>query len=1150
MTARRSTQNQFLATDPMASAWVSASAGTGKTHVLANRVLRLMLSGTPPHRILCLTYTRAAAAQMANRINQTLGRWAVGESAELVVELSALTGEETSEEVLVRARRLFAQVLDVPGGLKIQTLHSFCQSLLGRFPLEARLPPHFELMDERSSAELLGDATKTVLSRAQANVTPGLSGALADVSGRVMAKEFQELTHSLAVNRGRFSRLLAAYDSVDGVAKNLRRLFDLADEDSEQSIVFDACADEAFDVEELRKVIAALLDGSEKDVERSGLIGNWLADPDTRVGRFDQYLSIFITVDGRIRSKLATKKVIKNVPEAAEILAAEAERLFAVQGRRRLARITEATVSLLRIGDAQLAEYGDAKSRRAVLDYEDLILETRKLLQLPDVAPWILYKLDGGIDHVLIDEAQDTSPDQWRVVVTLAEEFFSGQSSREGVRSLFAVGDVKQSIYSFQGADPAEFEAMRRHFQARARQAEQPFREVPLDTSFRSTEAVLRLVDEVFATGEARDGLVFDGEPVRHHSFREGQAGLVEIWPTIRPEKKAEFEAWSPPISQVTGADPEEQLAKRIAAKLRQWFDQGEILQSRGRAVAPGDILILVRRRKEFVGRLINELKRQGIPVAGSDRMVLTDQIAVMDMIALGRFVLLPEDNLNLATVLKGPFVGMDDDDLFQIAYDRGEQTLWQSLRAHTHRGGVFSDALSFLSDQRARADYVPPFEFYAQVLGPCGGRLKMVARLGKEANDPIDEFLSLGIEYERQHPSSLEGFLHWIDAADTEVKRDMEDTGDQVRVMTIHGAKGLEAPIVFLPDTTAVPMKGDNFLWLKDSGKDSKGEGISEDDGTGLLVWPVRRENEVGPCDTARQKIRATRDQEYRRLLYVALTRAEDRLYVCGWETQRGRAKGCWYDLVAEAFDRITGVEDVDGVDGEVVRRYSNPQTRAVDGVLPLTQPDAVVPLPGWAHIAPTAEPVPSRPLAPSRPQDDPPPVLSPVDQEHESGGLARGRYVHTLLQLLPDLPPDGREDAARHYLVQAGGDLGEGQLEELIAEVMNVLNDPGFSPLFGPESQAEVPVAGMVGEFAISGQIDRLVVTDDEVLIVDYKTNRNPPKNECDVSDAYLNQMAIYRAALRTIFPELPVRCALLWTEGPMLMPLTESLLDERSP
>ncbi|NQV21639.1 MAG: double-strand break repair helicase AddA, partial [Rhodospirillales bacterium] len=1022
--------------------------------------------------------------------------------------------------------------------------------LLGRFPLEARLPPHFELMDERSSAELLADATETVLSRAQANITPGLTSALADVSGRVMAQKFQELTRALAFNRGRFSRLLAAYDSVDGVAKELRRLFHLADEDSEQSIVSKACPDEAFDVVGLRKVVAALLDGGKTDAERSGLIGDWLAQPSARADGFDHYLSAFFTEKGTIRSTLATKAVIKNMPDAAEILTAEAERLFSVQNRRRLARITEATVSLLRVGEAQLAEYGEAKSRHAVLDYEDLILETRKLLQLPDVAPWILYKLDGGIDHVLIDEAQDTSPDQWRVVATLAEEFFSGQSSRDGVRSIFAVGDVKQSIYSFQGADPAEFEAMRRHFQERASQAEQPFRQVPLDTSFRSTEAVLRLVDEVFATDEARDGLVFGDDAVRHHAFREGQAGLVELWAPIQPDEKEDFELWSPPIHQMTGANPEEKLAIHIADRIRQWLDRGEILQSRGRAVAPGDIMILVRRRTAFVGHLVNELKRKNIPVAGSDRMVLTEQLAVMDLIALGRFVLLPEDDLTLAEVLKGPFVGMDDDDLFQIAYDRGERTLWQSLRAHAPRGGVFSEAVSFLSDQLARADYVPPFEFYARVLGPCGGRRRMVARLGREANDPIDELMNLALEYERAHPPSLEGFLHWIDAADTEVKRDLEDTGDQVRVMTIHGAKGLEAPIVFLPDTTGKPTQDDGFLWLKDSGKDAEGEGLSEDDGTGLLIWPVRRENEIGPCDTARQKIRTTRDQEYRRLLYVALTRAEDRLYVCGWETHRGRVKGCWYDLVAEAFDRITGVEDVDGVDGEAARRYSNPQTRAVDGVSPFTQPCAVVPLRGWAHIAPAAEPVPPRPLAPSRPEDDPPPVLSPIDQKHESGGLARGQYVHTLLQLLPDLPPEGREDAARHYLAQAGGDMGEGQLEELIAEVMNVLNDPDFAPLFGPNSQAEVPVAGMVGEFALSGQIDRLVVTDDEVLIVDYKTNRNPPKNECDVSDAYLNQMAIYRAALRTIFPELPVRCALLWTEGPTLMPLTESLMNERSP
>ncbi len=1140
----RSTPGQFMAADPGASVWVSASAGTGKTHVLANRVLRLMLAGNSPQRIMCLTYTRAAAAQMANRINDTLGRWALASELELNAELEALFETPVDAEALRRARRLFARVLDAPGGLKIHTIHAFCQSLLGRFPVEAQLPPHFDLMDQRTAAELMADASQSILSRAQADSTTPLAKALAFVSDRVTAPKFQELTENLSAVRGRLSRLMVTYHSVDGAAARLRHLLMLEDDDDDDSILVAACAEPAFDGVGMRAAVNGLLEGGKTDVERANNIARWLADPLARAANFSSYMSAFLTQKGAVRATLASKKVANLVPEIVSILEVEADRLIDVGHKRRRALVARATESLLQISGAQLTAYSAAKSRRAVLDYEDLILETRKLLHLPGVAPWILYKLDGGIDHILIDEAQDTSPDQWQVIAALADELFAGQGAQDETRSVFAVGDVKQSIYGFQGADPAEFDAMHRYFASRARDADRPFRKVPLETSFRSASSVLQLVDEVFAPVDARDGLTFEDETIRHQAFREGAAGLVEIWPTILPEIMEQVEPWTPPVVQIKGSTPEEKTADLIAATIHRWLNQGELLEARGRAVSAGDILILVRRRTEFVAHLVRALKQLGVPVAGADRMVLTEQLAVMDLIALGNFVLLPADDLTLAVVLKGPLVGMSEEQLFEVAYDRGEKSLWQNLRAYASRSRIFTDAVNFLTDQLARADYMPPYEFYARVLSGCGGRQRLIGRLGPEANDPIDEFINLTLEYERAHPPSLQGFLHWIEAAETEVNRDTEHARDEVRVMTVHGAKGLEAPIVILPDTTGKPIQDDSFLWLDDEDK-PPGE-----ESPGLFAWPIKRDNETGVCDAARMDLRAQREREYRRLLYVALTRAEDRLYICGWETRNGRAKGCWYDLVADAFDRLPGVDDIDRGDEGIVRRLSNPQTAALKPPVESTEMRPLSLLPSWADVAPAPEPEPPQPLAPSQPDVEAPPVMSPIGYTAESGGLMRGRTAHRLLQLLPDVAPEQREESARRYMTHVAPEWGAQQSKDLINEVLGILGHSDFAPLFGPDSQAEVPIAGVVGEFAISGQIDRLVVTDHEILIIDYKTNRNPPEDEAHVPAAYLGQMSLYKAALAEIFPDHQIRCALLWTEGPRLMPLTDRPHGTRAP
>jgi len=1132
------TGDQKQASDPMASVWVAASAGTGKTFVLTNRVLRILLDGARPERILCLTFTKAAAAEMANRINQRLGEWVVCDQQLLCRQIEDLTGEFPSPERQDQARKLFARVLEVPGGLKIQTIHSFCQSLLGRFPLEAGIAPHFQVMDDRTTLDHLTRARDAVLSEAQAEINPALAGALAHISRKVTENTFAELIGELIGQRSGLERMMTRFRLVDQAFLAMRRLLGLTSDDNGESLLAAACREDAFPGADLRLAANALLGGSAANQKAGRMMADWLSRPDDRAALMASYKTVFLTAKGEVRKSLMPKKLAQDCPAGLLAMTAEAERLQRLDEKLRLLTLLDNSAALLGIGAALLEAFKDSKKRHAVMDYDDLILKVSDLIGAAGIADWILYKLDGGIDHILIDEAQDTNPEQWRVVKALASEFFVGEGQSDILRTIFAVGDVKQSIYSFQRADPKEFVENREFFQRCTADVEARFHNVSLALSFRSTAAVLGLVDRVFEAPESRLALSFSHEEIIHRPSRVGQAGLVELWPTEQPEELKDPDDWQPPVIQEPAHSPEMKLAVRIADQIAHWLERGEILESRGRPIMPEDILILVRRRTAFDDYMIRALKARDIPVAGRDKMLLSEQIAVMDLVAVGNFVLLPSDDLTLAVVLKSPLVGLSEDDLYDLSHDR-RSSLWAALLARRAERASFQAAADLLTDLANFADTAPPFEFYSHLLARRDGRTRLVRRLGEEANDPIDEFLQLAMGYEANNISSLQGFLSWVERGEVEIKRDMEQGRAQVRIMTVHGAKGLQAPIVFLPDTCQTPTRGSRLLWA--------GEGAAR-----MLFWPGGKEFELGPCEAAREEINLNRDQEYLRLLYVALTRAEDRLYITGWEGRRARSDKCWYDMVRRALEDMADVAEGDPDRDGYLLRLTCPQTATPpENDAPPEASAPPQPLPGWARRMPPAEPTPSRPLSPSRPAEEEPAVLSPLrareHREKDRRRFHRGRLIHRLLEILPDLPAADRAAAMRSFLAQPAYDLAAGDIDGISRQVMGILSDADFAALFSPDSRAEAPIVGLVGKTPVSGQVDRLVVTAAEILVIDYKTNRPPPREAGDVSRLYIRQMAAYRAVLRDIYPDKKVRCLLLWTDVARLMALPDALLDE---
>ncbi len=1137
------TPEQARSTDPTLSAWVGASAGTGKTHVLTARVLRLMLTGTPPENIVCLTFTKAAAAEMKNRIFAELGRWTLMEDTALKGEIAVRTHEHADADMLVRARQLFAEVLDLAGGLQIQTFHSFCQSLLGRFPLEAGMAPGFEGIDESDAFELMTSARDKMLAASQEPLAVDLDRALGVVAGLVTERTFDDVIDRLVFDAPALASAIRVYGGVDSLMKAVYDRVGANQQEKDADIIKAACEDAAIDSAGLSHLAEALASGSSRDQDRGKSITAFLTLEGTqRPKHYASYLAAFLTKAGTPLKAVATQKVLKAAPHLEDIIDQEQQRLLGIEDRRRRLHAANATAALLRLGIEQIRLYRYVKDERGLVDFDDMIDRTVTLFSKDDVAPWILFKLDNEIDHILVDEAQDTNREQWRVVETLAAEFFAGEGARDLERTIFAVGDAKQSIFSFQRADPTEFIRARDRVFARASAAAMRAENVPLATSFRSGEAILSLVDQVFShEGRASQGVSLDGEVIQHQFHRSGHAGLVELWPLETP---ARLEAddnggWSLPVRQETTDDAERRTAWAIADHISASIGSRD-LEAKGRTVAAGDILVLVRRRTAFVDHLMRALKSKQVPVTGRDRMTLLDELPVMDLLVLAQFAVLPDDNLALATVLKSPLVGLNDNALFDLAHGR-TSTLWQRLKAAS-ADPRFSSAYAFLRQILGAVDQGGPFDFFSFVLVDLDGRQKLAARLGNEIHDPIDELLEEAMRFQFTEAASLLKFIETVKRNNTQLKRDMEQAGNRVRIMTVHSAKGLQAPVVYLSDVSSLP----------DSTRDGRLLPIaSDDDREPAIPFWASHARGLPEVEDARQALKDKQLAEYRRLLYVALTRAEDELYVAGWRGTSEPSEDCWYRLIEDGFDRLGGTEVADK-QGRLVRSFYVGQSVSVK---PSERPEKmqvqVVEMPDWARRPIGEEPTPTRPLTPSRP-DVEPAVVGPTLRGQEQR-FRRGNIMHQLLQWLPELPVSDREAAAVRYLSRFQDTVSETDQTDFLTEVMRILDHPTMAPLFAPGSRAEVPIAGIVTSLdgeqvrTVSGQVDRLVVTENKVLIIDYKTNRPPPLDARDVPVVYRRQMGLYARVLGSIYPGHKITASLLWTDGPRLMELSPRMLEE---
>ncbi|ACK50377.1 double-strand break repair helicase AddA [Methylocella silvestris BL2] len=1126
-------QKQREASDPAASVWVSANAGSGKTHVLAQRVVRLLLQGTPPSKILCLTFTKAAAANMSMRVFNTLARWTALDDAELRRAIVATGAPSPDWREMREARKLFARTVETPGGLKIQTIHAFCERLLHLFPFEANAPSRFEVADEERQGELLARARNDVLGSA-AEADHELKAIVDRVAGECSEYGFATLLEQALRLRARLREAWPKdHESV------LRKALDVAPGRDVAAIRQDML-EGGIAPSRWSELAAFLETGTKTDCDRAAAFRDAAARhaAGDSEGCRDVYLQIFFTDKGEKAKRLLTRGLAAKNLAIEAALYAEQERLDRLRAEEKSAATLERSAALGRLVDAIFARYQKLKYERVILDFDDLVAKTLTLLERSD-ASWVLYKLDAGIDHILIDEAQDTSEAQWRILEGLMADFAVGHGRNLAPRTFFAVGDEKQSIFSFQGAAPHMFHEMQRKFERKFINGGERFSHVRLTHSFRSAAGVLGAVDSVFGRAESQSGLVAPADVWMGHEPLKTLPSLVEIWPSVGAGGKAENSDWRLPLDFRDESDPPSRVATRIAEKIAALIEprSGERVHDGEsgvlRAVRAGDILILVRTRGPFFEAVIRALKQKGVPVAGADRLKLGEHIAVQDLVAAGRAALLPEDDLNLAAALKSPLIGLDDDDLIALAPGRPGSLFAALLASPDSR---FRPARETLGRWRARAA-ARPFAFYASLLGEDQGRRAIEGRLGVEAVDAVDEFLRLALAHEAEPAPSLAGFLADFETVQREVRRDMESGGDVVRVMTVHAAKGLEAKIVFLPDTCGgLSAQHDPSVFA-----------LEETHlGAAPVVWSPRKAEDCDKAAAARKRLRELAEDEYRRLLYVALTRAEERIYICGFHGAKKPPELCWANMIeATLAPTLQQAPAFWNVEEFVLRRLSPGADLAVQETAAPVEGGSLI-APGW--LSRRLDPL-EEPAAPMRPSS----ALAASDRRADAAGrreaLQLGSLTHILLQYLPDQPVEARARAGLAYLAVRAKGLDEAAHERLLQAALAVIAAPQLEPLFGAGSRAEVAVAGKIAlpggaSVDVIGRIDRLGLSEGEVWVADFKTGAPPAPGE--VPQSYLTQMALYRAALRPLWPERRLRMILIFTEGPQIIELAEAALD----
>ncbi len=1121
------------AINPNFSVWVNASAGTGKTKILIDRVLRLLLENK--RNILCLTFTNAAANEMENRIHSILSKWAICSESELIMDLEQLDffpmssqcvtlgsqhpylssqcvtlGSRKNKDYLTRARRLFSELENL--GLTIQTIHAFCYKLISSFPIEAGIAPNCTLSECKELHSI-------IFNKVLHNET--VQDSINFIATEIDENKLRDLLYTLCVKRSMSANdskyikdKLSAPDEIHDLQsetiEHVGRLAEILSEGSKR--------DQSYSEILYSTVIPAGIQKKRTSVSYSDDTGiKW---NDTKI---ENLAKVFLKSESHEKksiSSIATKSILEKFKDAEQTIESVQNVVFTHIRDMNSYQIFKRTSSLLGVFKVYVDLYNSEKSKNALLDYNDIINLATNLLSNPNYKDWILFNLDQKIDHILVDEAQDNSISQWKIITNLCDEFFAGNDEK---RTLFVVGDVKQSIYRFQGANPHLFNYMQQYFHTKT--GGRDWISCQLEKSFRSTPEVLMLVDRIFNNFRAE--ISFNDNEIKHVPHRENDQGYIEIWPALPRRKEKEQQALQIPLTCKEGYTIADRLlAQTIANRIHNWLNEGRILVAKDRHIEPRDIMVLVRQRNVLVDYIISELKKANVPVVGRDYFRIMDYIAVQDLIALAEFLLLQANDLALANALKSPLFNFTEDDLFNIAYDRKEHSLWERLQ--DYHGVIYSELNYLINLSYAES----PLTLFTHILRT--GKNKFAARLGLECFEVLDEFMNLVLQFENP---SLQAFVQWIKENNPEIKNDMQSERNAVRIMTIHKSKGLQAPIVFLVDTNTVPRNSESIIF----------------DGTEVPFWCGKNNNAY--CDQVKREKKLEDYNEYLRLLYVALTRAEDELYILSKEPVQ---KGSWYDLITQY-----------GTSYEKKQAYLQPifkekvEELCVNANYPYIYKKRdyfdvpVISLPpALAHSSVSSQrpPLSSQCLTLEKEEKPASATLSSMSFQHlmlesrkkepvsatwmtnrgtgmtESStgmtdGYARGLIIHSILQYMPKIEKERRKNWVRKYLDNINTSEDK---DEIYSKILAFNEKYGY--LFDLEGKSEITLSGIIDGKSVLVRLDRLCITQDKAIIIDYKSHRN-------VSVSSLNeikkQMLTYKTLVQEISPNKQVEFMVIWVE-----------------
>ncbi len=1061
------------AINPNFSVWVNASAGTGKTKILIDRVLRLLLENK--RNILCLTFTNAAANEMENRIHSILSKWAICSDSVLAADLEQLDffpmssqcvtlGSRKNKDYLTRARRLFSELENL--GLTIQTIHAFCYKLISSFPIEAGIAPNCTLSECKELHSI-------IFNKVLHNET--VQDDINLIATEIDENKLRDLLYTLCVKRS-----ASANDS-----KYIKDKLSAPDE------IHDLQSETIEHVERLAEILSegSKRDQSYSEILYSTVIPAGIQKKRTSVTRWndtkvENLAKVFLKSESHEKksiSSIATKSILEKFKDAEQIIESVQNVVFTHIRDMNSYQIFKRTSSLLGVFKVYIDLYNSEKSKNALLDYNDIINLATNLLSNPNYKDWILFNLDQKIDHILVDEAQDNSISQWKIITNLCDEFFAGNDEK---RTLFVVGDVKQSIYRFQGANPHLFNYMQQYFHTKT--GGRDWISCQLEKSFRSTPEVLMLVDRIFNNFRAE--ISFNDNEIKHVPHRENDQGYIEIWPALPRRKEKEQQALQIPLTcRENYIIADRLLAQTIANRIHNWLNEGRILVAKDRHIEPRDIMILVRQRNVLVDYIISELKKANVPVVGRDYFRIMDYIAVQDLIALAEFLLLQANDLALANALKSPLFNFTEDDLFNIAYDRKEHSLWERIQDYSVV--IYSELNYLINLSRIES----PLALFTHILRT--GKKKFAARLGLECFEVLDEFMNLVLQFENP---SLQAFVQWIKENNPEIKNDMQSERNAVRIMTIHKSKGLQAPIVFLVDTNTVPRNSESIIF----------------DGTEVPFWCGKNNNAY--CDQVKREKKLEDYNEYLRLLYVALTRAEDELYILSKEPVQ---KGSWYDLITKYGEPYEKKQrDLQPIFKEKV------EVLCVNANYPYIYKKRdyfdvpVISLPpALAHSSVSSQRV---TLESSEKEGA---EWIPVSATWMTDGYARGLIIHSILQYMPKIEKERRKNWVRKYLDNISEDK-----DEIYSKILAFNEKYGY--LFDLEGKSEITLSGTIDGKSVLVRLDRLCITQDKAIIIDYKSHRN-------VSVSLLNeikkQMLIYKTLVQEIYPNKQVECVVIWVE-----------------